>query len=365
MRTAARLLGVSGLVALFVGACTNDYEDFSFPATGGQGAGSGTGGAVTGGGGSINVGGTSAGGTGASPSGGAAGTTSGGSGGAPTGGAAGTATGGAPTGGTGGVPSGGTGGVGGGPACKPNEKTCNGNCVGTNDPKFGCGPTACDPCQIANATAQCSSDKCTLQTCNANYGSCDSNPNNGCEQSLDTTTHCGACNRQCSTQNSTSSACLTSTCRHKCDAGFADCTHPATGPDNGCETNTDTSKGNCGTCGNNCGSLGAQGGFVCKTGACGCSEDSQCLTTGGLSNSSCNKPTGVCICDGNNCAPGEACGKQTGTTVCMCNGGNACASGESCCPGAGCADLQTNSKHCGGCNVACGNGQSCKAGVCQ
>ena len=327
MRTFFRLLGASAVVALTASACTNDYEDFEFDGTGG--GSSGTGGATTGG--------------------------SGGAGGATTGGAGG-------SGGTGGATTGGTGGA----ACTGNDKLCNGQCVATNDPKYGCGPTACDPCLLPNASTQCVSDKCTLQTCTKGYDSCDANPGNGCEQKLDTTDHCGDCARKCSTQNSTSAACADGSCRHGCAAGYGDCSHPTSGPDNGCETNLGTTKNQCGACGNNCGSQGASGGFGCKAGACGCSENSQCLTTGGLAASSCDVTTGQCVCDGATCNAGEACGKNGPNTVCECNGNSACTAGEICCPGGtGCVETSKDAKNCGGCKIACAAGKTCNAGKCQ
>ncbi|MBE7480358.1 MAG: hypothetical protein HS104_10300 [Polyangiaceae bacterium] len=351
MRTFRRLLGACAVSALAVAACTNDYEDFSFTGTGGSagGGGAGTGGGATGG-----TGGGVTGGTGGGVTGGTGGGVTGGTGGGVTGG-----TGGA-TGGTGGA----TGGTGGTATCPGNQKLCNGACVATNDPKYGCAAPSCDPCTLPNATTQCVGGLCALQTCSSGYDSCDANAANGCEQTLDTTDHCGACSRKCNTLNSTSAVCTASACRHACNTGFGDCSSPTTGPDNGCETDLATTKANCGVCGNNCGSLGAQGGFGCKAGTCVCLENSQCLTTGGLSNSSCNQAAGLCVCDGTTCKPGEACGKTSGNTVCQCAGGPACATGESCCPG-GCADTQTDENHCGGCGVKCATGKTCTAGVCQ
>ncbi len=362
MRTVYRLFGASAAIALGMVACTNDYDDFEFSDTGGAGGSTsgGAGGSTTGGSGGSGGGN---GGSGGAVSGGGSGgavTGGGGAGGTPTGGggAGGTPTGG---GGAGGTPIGGGGTTG----CTGNNKLCNGACVATNDPKFGCGPTACDPCTLPNATTQCVSDKCALQTCTGGYDSCDANAANGCEQKLDTTDHCGACSRKCNTLNSTAATCAASACSHTCQSGFGDCSKPTTGPDNGCETNLATAKAHCGTCENNCGSQGASGGFACKNSVCGCSENSQCLTTGGLSNSSCNTGSGLCVCDGSTCNVGEACGKKSGNTVCLCNGGDACTAGQSCCPGAGCVDTQTDAKHCGGCNIACPTGKSCKTGACQ
>jgi hypothetical protein len=276
-----------GCGVLALSACTNDFDSFSFGAGAQAGADTGgTGGANTGG---ANTGGTNTGGTN-------------------TGG---TNTGGANTGGTstGGTNTGGAN-TGGATGCKANEKTCNAQCVVQDDPAFGCGATSCDPCTIANATPECAQSKCALKSCDTGFGDCNNDSSNGCETDLTiNTAHCGACQRACGTTKSVGAGCVQGLCRHRCEAGFGDCAQPATGPDDGCETDTKIESANCGSCGNDCSKQGGDSGLSCSAGICGCSGDKQCEIGGGA-NGTCDTATGLCACDGTTCAPGEACHKS-------------------------------------------------------
>ncbi|MBX3128535.1 MAG: hypothetical protein KF718_17570 [Polyangiaceae bacterium] len=322
--------GVVAVLLALPGACTNDYSEFTFadiPGTGG------------------------------SPPDGSSGSGGLGSGGVPTGGSGGA--------GTGGAGAAATGGAGGGPACSGDQKSCAGQCVSTSDPAFGCGSAGCDPCVIANAGTQCASGQCALSTCNTDFDDCNSTLADGCEQSLLAVGHCGACNRPCSPSNSVAAVCEASACKHRCTAGFGDCTQPTSGPDDGCETDVASTKASCGSCGNDCGAQGAAGGFQCSAGVCGCSATNQCNVGGGVSGS-CDTTTGLCSCGGSTCRPGEHCGKVQGNDVCRCNAQTPCGSGQTCCQTpSGCRDLQSDDGNCGACGKVCPQGLSCKAGSCE
>jgi hypothetical protein len=156
-------------------------------------------------------------------------------------------------------------------SCSSGSCVCNagfGNCDG-NDAN-GCEQALttlshCGACGVmcsrANATATCSTGVCRISSCNAGFGNCDGNDANGCEQALNTLSHCGACGVMCSRANATAT-CSTGMCRiSTCNAGFGDCD----GNDaNGCETDLRTSNMHCGMCGRSC-----PAGMCCSSGMCG------------------------------------------------------------------------------------------------
>ncbi|MBX3272319.1 MAG: putative metal-binding motif-containing protein [Sandaracinaceae bacterium] len=123
------------------------------------------------------------------------------------------------------------------------------------------------PCTIANGTGDCSMGSCRVATCNPGWGNCDGRDDNGCEQRLDTLTHCGSCGASCSLTNA-SESCSTGACLvGSCNSGWGNCDGSHS---NGCETNTNTSVAHCNTCGNAC-SL-ANANPTCAGGACAISS---------------------------------------------------------------------------------------------
>ncbi len=122
---------------------------------------------------------------------------------------------------------------------------------------------ACDtPCSIANGTATCATGTCALQSCNPGFADCDSSAVTGCETAIDTLDHCGSCTNVCLPNHATES-CVDGTCTvNSCDPGYDDCD---TDPANGCETDVNTDRSNCGTCGTRC--MG--GTHLCCSGICG------------------------------------------------------------------------------------------------
>jgi hypothetical protein len=55
-----------------------------------------------------------------------------------------------------------------------------------------------DPtCSLAHGTGVCVKGKCAIKTCKEGYDDCDEDVENGCEQTLDTEEHCGACRNVC------------------------------------------------------------------------------------------------------------------------------------------------------------------------
>jgi hypothetical protein len=333
-----------GFLALLVslaiaGSCTNDFGKFDVTgdgdamSTGGSGARGGSG-AVSGSSGA-GAGGTITGGTaGIGPTGGRSGTA----------GASGTS---------------GDAGAAGSEGCETQEKDCGGDCVPLNDPTTGCAsPDTCDPCELDHATAACASGECSVGRCDATWGNCNVDAADGCEQTLgNTVIHCGACDRACAAPGVASVECSGGLCVSSCTPGFANCVTPATGADDGCETNTTADASRCGGCGNSC---TAQGLSVCAGGLCGCGSQGQCGNGSGVACTG-----GLCSCDATECRPGERCRQSGGNRLCACNGGAACTADQVCCQTpAGCTDVLTSATSCGACGRACTPGFACAAGRC-
>jgi hypothetical protein len=124
-----------------------------------------------------------------------------------------------------------------------------------------CGGCA-TPCLYSRGAGGCSGGTCFLAACDQGYSDCDGRAPNGCEVSIDTSPlNCGGCGQVCGGAQVATSGCTDRTCTVlACNAGFGDCDGGAA---NGCETNTQTSAANCGSCGFAC-----QAGEGCAAGAC-------------------------------------------------------------------------------------------------
>ncbi|WP_437477827.1 hypothetical protein WME75_29035 [Sorangium sp. So ce1014] len=101
-------------------------------------------------------------------------------------------------GGSGGGGSGGSGGSGG--ACPGGGEVCGDTCVDTTTDAEHCG--ACDVvCSAFGGRPSCLDGVCQSPACEENRGSCDKDPENGCEVDLLTSlSHCGSCDNPCSGQ---------------------------------------------------------------------------------------------------------------------------------------------------------------------
>jgi hypothetical protein len=142
--------------------------------------------------------------------------------------------------------------------CAPPQTMCGSTCTTTATDPANCG--ACGAvCSAINGATACVAGSCRITTCLAGFADCDGLAANGCETNVGSSvTSCGACGRTCVTANGVP-ACTAGTCATaQCVPGFSDCDHNAA---NGCETNTNTSPSNCGTCGHAC-------LLVCSSGVC-------------------------------------------------------------------------------------------------
>ena len=223
-------------------------------------------------------------------------------------------------------------------------------------------------CQVINPYYRCAAGQCQLP-CTPQVGNCDDNPRNGCETDLQSsTTHCGQCGHTCPGSTNAAGVCTAGACRIGCNAGFGDCDGNT---DNGCETDLQNDASRCGACGTSC-ATPVGGSAQCTAGVCGkscatgrgdCDHDA---TNGCESNL--QTDVGQCGACGHACAT-PAGGSATCTAgVC----GIACSTGRGDCDHDatnGCeTDLQTTVAQCGACGTACPERahavSTCAAGAC-
>lgn len=118
-------------------------------------------------------------------------------------------------------------------------------------------------CTVANGTPQCSASTCGVSSCSAGFGDCNTTYSDGCEQPLNTVSHCGACGVACARANATTD-CSSGTCAlAACNAGYGNCDGNAA---NGCERSLAADVNNCGACAKVC--TTTNGTPSCAAGAC-------------------------------------------------------------------------------------------------
>lgn len=204
---------------------------------------------------------------------------------------------------------------------------CNGECKNLAFDDYSCGAcnNGCDPSGPADACETppqntyygCGNSTCDVLKCSGKFGDCDRDlfkgcASNGCETPLEhNTENCGFCGNKCGTgqecrddgdgfqcydtcekagltaceqgckdlltdrfncgacgnfcpnpRANQESSCHKGLCELECQPGWADCNGD---PNDGCEVNTDSHPGNCGSCGNQC-NFGA--GQPCIDGKC-------------------------------------------------------------------------------------------------
>jgi hypothetical protein len=308
--------------------------------------------------------------------------------------------------------------------CNPGFADCNLDATDGCEVNTGTSTASCGRCGAAcnppNGTAACVAGVCTVGACDDGFGDCNSNPTDGCETNVRTsTTHCGRCMNECPARANGFPGCVVGACVISCTAGFADCNDVAT---DGCETNTRTATAHCGTCGRECTAAGGTASCVssvCRVAGCdagrgdcdgmtanGCEVDvttsvPNCGACGmacppransaptcaaGACGLACNAGFGDCdLANANGCEVattstvshcggcGRMCGLANATAGCAASACTvaACDTGFGDCDGApanGCeVDVRSSAVHCGTCGRACTYANAagvCRAGTC-
>ena len=154
--------------------------------------------------------------------------------------------------------------------CLATETKCGMSCVDIKTDSANCGGCG-KPCPMGYA---CAAGKCAL-SCGMGLLACDTTDDAGadagtkCIDPKKDPQNCGSCGNACNQMvDHGQPGCVNGACGiGSCDMGFADCNMMA---NDGCETNLDTDKNNCGKCGMACAMqtpVCAQG--VCKQTTCG------------------------------------------------------------------------------------------------
>lgn len=135
--------------------------------------------------------------------------------------------------------------------CPEGFKACDGRCVNTDSPSFGCGGASCTPCALGHALSNCNPQgECAISSCVGDYFDCDGVLSNGCEVDLaHDPQNCQVCGHICENPENAFPACGDSRCSlSHCMEGFGDCDRDFA---NGCETPLGTDE-HCGRCGDAC-----------------------------------------------------------------------------------------------------------------
>jgi hypothetical protein len=108
----------------------------------------------------------------------------------------------------------------------------------------------------------CGANGCSIGQCADGYKDCNSDPTDGCEVNVKTdVNHCGSCGHACSLANATSDCSSGSCTVSSCMGTYANCNND---PIDGCESNLQTDKANCGSCKHAC----ANADDSCDAGQC-------------------------------------------------------------------------------------------------
>lgn len=97
---------------------------------------------------------------------------------------------------------------------------------------------ACDGFGFCDGTpkqcvgGECVMGQCTVAECDEGTADCNDDQADGCETLLGTNSDCGGCGDTCSAGGNASGSCAGSSCEFSCDAGFGNCDEDW---DNGCE----------------------------------------------------------------------------------------------------------------------------------
>jgi hypothetical protein len=136
------------------------------------------------------------------------------------------------------------------------------------------------------SSADCAAGVCQNIKCDAGFADCNGDPSDGCERAINTRSDCGRCDQACAPAHATGT-CGAGQCQiASCDSGFGDCDG---NPQNGCETTLNTTN-HCGACGTVCAV-----GSTCQNGACGCGGASDCPSGQSCCSGHCASTAGACF----------------------------------------------------------------------
>jgi hypothetical protein len=134
---------------------------------------------------------------------------------------------------------------GGGKKACPNATSGVMQCIGLDDPDYGCSQAGCGKCYQQNASTRCDpNNNCAVAVCMPGFAHCVGPPSNGCETSIYTDVgNCGldqqsACGNVCGMftmgkPHVNAPACVNGVCQiGGCDQGYVDCDKNIA---NGCE----------------------------------------------------------------------------------------------------------------------------------
>ncbi len=245
------------------------------------------------------------------------------------------------------------------PPCPQGTADCDGNANNGCETDTTSSTSHCSDCNIqcvnAHGSTSCVNSEC-VPACLPHWGNCDENANNGCETNLNTSMgNCGTCGHACS---DTEEVCQLGTCvASECDDGYADCDNNMLS--NGCETDIYNDDENCGECGHACGP-----GMSCTPEGCVCDDPGTTASCDGDDETGCETDIMTEI---NHC--GDCVTVCTGSDICI--DGNCgelqCDQGWQNCDGnpADCeTDIYNNESACGSCTNICGVYMSCEVGDC-
>jgi hypothetical protein len=81
--------------------------------------------------------------------------------------------------------------------CGGGMKWCDGQCVGVDDPAYGCADPFCEPCPLQNAIPGCGDHGCYVQQCVYGFAECPSGGEGCAANILTDETNCGECKLAC------------------------------------------------------------------------------------------------------------------------------------------------------------------------
>lgn len=168
-------------------------------------------------------------------------------------------------------------------ACPAGKKRCNGACVPTNDPQYGCGNASCTPCSLPHTLEhKCTADgRCERGSSRAGWKACGVTTA-GCTSNLSSPDTCGDCDNSCAVDEVCNPR--PALCNDSCDVGLTRC-------GNSC---VDTLKSEL-----HCGPVGVDNGPSCTT-VCPGTANGDPVCSAGACSVACRP--GFAHCNGNNVA---------------------------------------------------------------